>query len=255
MTIGLFGFDSALAGPCKPRTTDAVTSTLVDSTTQSPTTTVGETSAVSSETLTDTVATTIAVDTTTAITTTAPEAESTTTAEVTTTAPLATPTFTIVANGGSVNGAPLQGVDQDGSVMLFNPQRGTLRTRTLTLDPNTGRLRDKDTGNSVCAYYGSANSPSDPAYFGYCQNGNTGPNRDFDYLTCEIGNGKLSCTAPKASCPTDDDGNFLGCTTDPGGEVNNQFYYKYDTGNGYYLYISSGNPTGFTPIDLNVQNV
>ncbi|KAH7002793.1 hypothetical protein EDB82DRAFT_453927 [Fusarium venenatum] len=258
MAIGLFGLDSTLAGPCKARTstTDAVTSTLADSTTQSPTTTAGEISAVaSSETLTGTVATTIALDTTAAITTTTSETETTTAAAVTTAAPLATPNFTITGDGGSVNGGPLQGVDQNGSVMLFCPEGGNLRTRTLTLDPKTGRLRDKYTGNSVCVYYGSANSPSDPAYFGYCQNGNTGPNTAFDYVTRDIFNGKLACTAPKASCPTDDDGNPLGCSTDPSSDVHNQFYYKYEARNGYYLYISSGSPSCFTPIDLNVHDV
>ncbi|KAG8677802.1 hypothetical protein FPOAC2_03942 [Fusarium poae] len=265
LAIGLFGVDSALAGPCKPRasTMDAATSTSIDSTMQSITTTAGETTTVaSSETLTETVATTVALDTTTAITITASETETTTTAseavtttaEVTTTAPLATPTFTIVGGGGSVSGSPIKGTGQDGSVMLFNPEGGNARTRTFTLDPKTGRLRDKDTGISICAYYGLANSPSDPAYFSFCQNGNIGPNLAYEYLTCDIVDGKLACTSPRGSCPMDDDGNFLGCFTDPAGGMNNQFYYQYKAGAGYYLFISSGNPSGYTPVDIIAQN-
>ncbi|KAM0297058.1 hypothetical protein ACHAPM_009927 [Fusarium culmorum] len=274
LAIGLVGVDSALAGPCKPQTstTDAGTSTSIDSTTQSRTATAGGTSTASSEALTETIATTLSSETTTAIITTSEtepttvasgttvaivtsssETETTTTTEVTTTAPLATPTFTIVGGGGSVNGSPIKGVDGDGSIMLFNPERGNSRIRTFILSPDTGRLRDKDTRVSVCAYYGFAESPSDPAYFGFCQNGNTGPGMVYDYLTCEIANGKLACTAPKASCSGDGDEDIT-CVSDPSSGVNNQFYYKYDAGNGDYLYISSGSPSSYTPVDIVAQD-
>ncbi|EKJ79071.1 hypothetical protein FPSE_00672 [Fusarium pseudograminearum CS3096] len=274
--VGLFGVDSALAGPCKPQTstTDVGTSTSIDPITQSGTATAGETSVVaSSKTLTETIATTLSSETTTAtiiptsetetttvvsgttvaIVTASSETETTTTAESTTTAPIATPTFTIVGGGGSVNGSPIKGIDQDGSIMLFNPERGSPRIRTFILDPDTGRLRDKDTGVYVCAYYGLAESPSDPAYFGFCQNGNTGPGMVYDYLTCEIVNGKLACTTPKASCSGDGDEDIT-CVSDPSSGLNNQFYYKYDAGNGDYLYISSGSPSSYTPVDIVAQD-
>lgn len=247
-------------------------STSVGSTTQ-PISTVEETPTVaSSETSTETGAiTTTAPDTTAAseaetttavqVTTTTAEAETTTAvesttttaeAESTTTTAVATPTFTIVGGGGAIQGVPLTGIDQDGSILLFNPQTGTSRTRTIILDPDTGRLRDKDTGIQICAYYGSANTIFDPANFAFCQNGNTGPNTAFDYMTCQIVSGKLSCTAPQAACPTDDDGVSLGCTT-VDGQLNNEFYYKTQPGLGTYLYISSGSPNGYTPVNVIAQ--
>ncbi|EEU34529.1 uncharacterized protein NECHADRAFT_97919 [Fusarium vanettenii 77-13-4] len=250
LAIGLLVTDSALAGPCKPRssTSDTAAMTSIVSTTQ-PTTTAAETSTTvpvaSSETF-------IEAGTTTAIasdTATTSEAETTTAAEGTTTAAVATPTFTIVGGGGSVQGQPLKGVDQEGTILLFNPQFGNIVTRTFILDPDTGRLRDKNTGTLVCAYYGLTNTPSDPANVGYCQTGNTGPDMYYDYLTCQVVSGKLTCTAPKAACPTDDDGN-QSCTTQAGSDVNNQFYYKFTPSAGDYLYISSGSPGGYTSLDV-----
>ncbi|RSM17221.1 hypothetical protein CDV31_003936 [Fusarium ambrosium] len=265
LAIGLLVADSALAGPCKPRSSTSETSIV--STTQ-PTTAAETSTETSIETGTTTAiasdtTTTSEAETTTAaeITTTTAQAESTTTAEVTTTTSqaesttttaVATPTFTIVGGGGSVQGQPLKGVDQDGSIFLFNPQSGGSVARTFILDPDTGRLRDKNTGIHVCAYYGSTNTPSDPANIGYCQTGNTGPDSYYDYLTCQVVSGKLTCTAPKAACPTDDDG-FQSCTTQAGSDVNNQFYYKFTPGNGDYLYISSGSPAGYTSIDALAQ--
>lgn len=243
-----------------PPASDTVITTSIVSTTQ-PTTTAAETSPIvpvaSSET-------SIEAGTTTAIasdTATASEAETTTAAEITTTtaqvestttAAVATPTFTIVGGGGSVQGQPLKGVDQDGSIFLFKPQFGNPVARTFILDPDTGRLRDENTGTLVCAYYGYTNTPSDPANVGYCQTGNTGPNMYYDYLTCQVVSGKLTCTAPKAACPTDDDGN-QSCTTQAGSDVNNQFYYKFTPGAGDYLYISSGSPAGYISIDVLAQ--
>ncbi|KAL2669758.1 hypothetical protein Neosp_015203 [[Neocosmospora] mangrovei] len=236
--------------------------TSIVSTTQ-PTTTAAETSTTvlvaSSETSIETgTTTTIASDTATtseAETTTAAEITTTTAqAESTTTAAVATPTFTIIGGGGSVQGQPLKGVDQEGSIFLFNPQTGSPVARTFILDPDTGRLRDKNTGTLVCAYYGSTDTPSDAAYIGYCQTGNTGPNMYYDYLTCQVTSGKLTCTAPKAACPTDDDGN-QSCTTQAGSDVNSQFYYKLRPGAGYYFYISSGSPAGYTSVDTLAQEL
>ncbi|KAM0212668.1 hypothetical protein ACHAQI_004624 [Fusarium lateritium] len=227
--IGLLTVHSALAATNEV-TTGSATSAPV------------ETSVASSVETQDTTVTTVDAETTTT-------AEINTTAETTTTDALATPTFAIVGGGGSVNGASLQGGDQDGSTLLFNPQVGNLRSRTFILDPNTGRIRDKDTGVLVCAYYGYSTSPSTPAYIGFCQIGNTGPNQYYDYLTCKVTDGKLGCTAPRASC-TDDDNGFTTCVTDPGNDLNDQFYYKFQSGAGDRLYISSGSPSGYTAVDI-----
>ncbi|KAF4436702.1 hypothetical protein FACUT_6297 [Fusarium acutatum] len=270
LAIGLLVADSALASPCKPRssTSETVISTSVASTTVEESSTVSlsetsietgtaittasdtnTTSEVGTTTVAELVTTTAEAETTTAAesTTTAAEAESTTTTAV------ATPTFTIVGGGAAIQGAPLKGTDQDGSILLFNPQVGNSRTRTIILDPGTGRLRDKDTGVQLCAYYGSANSPDDPANIAFCQNGNTGLNTPYEYMTCQIASGKLSCTAPKGKCPTDEDGNFLGCTTESFSGENNQFYYKTQAGAGDYLFISSGSPAGYTAVDIIAQ--
>lgn len=246
---------TSIVSTTQPTTTAAETSTTVPVASSETFIEAGTTTAIASDT-----ATTSEAETTTAaeVTTTTAQVESTTTAEVTTTtaqaegtttAAVATPTFTIVGGGGSVQGQPLKGVDQEGTILLFNPQFGNIVTRTFILDPDTGRLRDKNTGTLVCAYYGLTNTPSDPANVGYCQTGNTGPDMYYDYLTCQVVSGKLTCTAPKAACPTDDDGN-QSCTTQAGSDVNNQFYYKFTPSAGDYLYISSGSPGGYTSLDV-----
>jgi hypothetical protein len=135
--------------------------------------------------------------------------------------------------------------------MLFNPETGNTRARTFVLDPDTGRMRDRDTGIAVCAYYGDSNSPPVP-HIGYCQTGNTGPDMYYDYLTCEVASGNLLCTAPKTSCSEDENG-FTTCSTETTTSVNNQFYYKHQNSAGDYLYISSGQPVGYTSVDIIAQ--
>ncbi|KAF5653366.1 hypothetical protein FHETE_11404, partial [Fusarium heterosporum] len=185
LTVGLFAVDSALAGPCKPgaSSSDAPTTTSMDSMTQP--TTIGSASTASAIETTVTEMTTAGITSAEVATT---EIEATTT----TTAPIATPTFNIVGGGGSVNGSPLQGISQDGSLLVFDPQFQGPQTRSFILDPDSGRLRDKDTGTLACAYYGFSDSPSVPPRFAFCQNGNTGPNRYYDYFTCEVNSGKLA---------------------------------------------------------------
>ncbi|KAK0388552.1 hypothetical protein NLU13_4795 [Sarocladium strictum] len=242
------------------RSTSTTTSTTTSAITSTTSSTAGATStAVSSGTLINSATSTstfLDTTTTTSDVTTSSTASTSTSASVSSTtiiAPAPTPTFTIVGGGGSVNGAPLKGIDQDGSLLLFNPQAGTSLARTFVLDPNTGRLRDRDTGVSVCAYYALSSSTAAPAYIAFCQNGNTGPNQFYDYLTCQVTSGKLTCTAPKASCTEDDDSGITTCLTDPGNGVNNQFYYRFQPGNGDYLYISTGAPNGYTAVDIIAQ--
>ncbi|EXL45885.1 hypothetical protein FOCG_13238 [Fusarium oxysporum f. sp. radicis-lycopersici 26381] len=226
LAIGLLVADSALASPCKPRssTSETAISTSVGSTTQ-PTSTVEETPTVaSSETSTETGA----ITTTAPDTTAASEAETTTAVESTTTTAEAESTTTT-------------------AVALYKARPSQASTKMVASCYSTLKLE-----LAICAYYGSANTIFDPANFAFCQNGNTGPNTAFDYMTCQIVSGKLSCTAPQAACPTDDDGVSLGCTT-VDGQLNNEFYYKTQPGLGTYLYISSGSPNGYTPVNVIAQ--
>ncbi|EWZ32289.1 hypothetical protein FOZG_13857 [Fusarium oxysporum Fo47] len=226
LAIGLLVADSALASPYKPRssTSETAISTSVGSTTQ-PTSTVEETPTVaSSETSTETGAITMTAPDTTA----ASEAETTTAVESTTTTAEAESTTTT-------------------TVALYKARPSQASTKMVASCYSTLKLE-----LAICAYYGSANTIFDPANFAFCQNGNTGPNTAFDYMTCQIVSGKLSCTAPQAACPTDDDGVSLGCTT-VDGQLNNEFYYKTQPGLGTYLYISSGSPNGYTPVNVIAQ--
>ncbi|KAH7259348.1 uncharacterized protein BKA55DRAFT_639301 [Fusarium redolens] len=280
LTIGLIA-DSALAGPCKPRTSGAVTTSVVatseptstalstatevlpDTTTLELSTTAAtaDTTTVASEaeTTTTDITTTAAADTTTI----ASEAETTTTADITTTtapeststAPESTPTYHIVGGSGSVNNAPIQGISQDGTLVLINPTVDGLAVRSYTLDTATGRLQDTASGNYLCAYYLNSPSTSSPAFVANCQTGTTGPNNYYDYLNCQIVSGTVSCTAPKAYCTTDDDTGLDNCVTVSGEGVNNQFYYQHRSSGGDYLFISTGSPSGYTPTSLMVQQV
>ncbi|EWZ86311.1 hypothetical protein FOWG_11353 [Fusarium oxysporum f. sp. lycopersici MN25] len=241
LAIGLLVADSALASPCKPRssTSETAISTSVGSTTQ-PTSTVEETPTVaSSETSTETGA----ITTTAPDTTAASEAETTTAVQVTTTTAEAETTTAVESTTTTAEAESTTTT----AVALYKARPSQASTKMVASCYSTLKLE-----LAICAYYGSANTIFDPANFAFCQNGNTGPNTAFDYMTCQIVSGKLSCTAPQAACPTDDDGVSLGCTT-VDGQLNNEFYYKTQPGLGTYLYISSGSPNGYTPVNVIAQ--
>ncbi|KAF4943688.1 hypothetical protein FGADI_13238 [Fusarium gaditjirri] len=166
------------------------------------------------------------------------------------TAPESTPTYTIIGGSGSVNNSLIQCINQDGSTVIINSVIGSLTLRSYTLDTTTGRLQDTVSGNYPCAYYISAPSTDTPPQIANCQTGTTGPNNYYDYLNCQINNGTVSCTAPRAYCITDDDNVITTCVAVPGEGVNNQFYYQYRSGVGDYLFISTGSPSGYTPTSL-----
>ncbi|KAF5026448.1 hypothetical protein F66182_1435 [Fusarium sp. NRRL 66182] len=313
MAFGLLAADSALASPCKPRTTtsDAATTTsetiISESTTsvlatsteistdatettsfEATTTTAAadvtttaseETTAIASEDITTTVSeatTTIASEdvtitvSETATTTTASETTATTVAadttmttseaETSTTsaepAPAPTQTFSVVAQGGgSVDGATLQGNGQQGTIVFFNPNFGGLQDRSYTVESSTGRLRDDASGSYMCAFYGNTSSPDSPVILTNCFPSATGPNQLWNYITCEIENGKLSCAAPKGSCQTDNETFEDTCTTAPEGEVHTQWLTQYRASGGNYIFLATNAPAGYTALEMAVREV
>ncbi|KAF4456637.1 hypothetical protein F53441_1295 [Fusarium austroafricanum] len=312
--VGLFIARSALASPCKPRSSasDALTTTTFAAT-EPTSTSVSTTTDISSKTTsTITVETTVATsdasetigigsittatseaesttisqaETTTTSdhesTTAAPdssetttiggtttatsEAESTTTADTTTTtegtttAAVAAPTFSILAGSAPVTGAVLQAQTQQPSYPAFNPSFNSMSApysaRTWILDPNTGHVKDKATGSHLCAYYLFVNQNGGAPSISTCvYDQNPGLNSMYGYLSCQIANGQLSCTAPKTVC-NEVDGN-LDCITAPGQEnAYNQIVARESRTSNAYLAIYETTPNGWSTMALNVQEV
>ncbi|SPJ88946.1 uncharacterized protein FTOL_12841 [Fusarium torulosum] len=125
-------------------------------------------------------------------TTTTAAITTTTAAERTSTAPESTPTYHILVGSGSINNAPTQGINQDGTLVLINPTVDGLAVRSYMLDTTTGRLQDTTSGNYLCAYYLNSPSTYSPAFVANCQRGTTGPNNHYDYLKCQIVGGTIS---------------------------------------------------------------
>ncbi|KAF4436122.1 hypothetical protein FACUT_6694 [Fusarium acutatum] len=277
LAVGLIA-DAAFASPCKPHgTTSAVTTSGVTSTVESSVTTIVEdtTTTVASETselptTTELSVTTMLEGSTTATTAsdaatvtsaaetsvaTTSEGETTTTAVSTSTAPAANPTYSLLATGGNLNNAQPQGNIEMTSLLVFNPSNPqTGGTRTFNIEPSTGRLQDANGGTYVCAYYGSSPSTSSPPPITYCNPTNTGTNKAYDYLTCEVVSGTLSCTAPQTICQEDEDIG-LSCLT-PQDDVYDQFFTeRRATGMGTtdFWYISTGSPSGLNPISITAQ--
>jgi hypothetical protein len=176
-------------------------------------------------------------------------------AESTSTAPQSTPTYHILGGSGSINNAPIRGIDNDGTLVLINPIVDGFPVRSYRLDTATGRLQDTASGNYLCAYYPNSPSTSSPPLVANCQRVTTGPDNYYDYLKCQIVDGNVSCTAPRAYCTMDDNTGLDNCVTVSGEGENNQFYYQYRSIGGYYLFISSGSPNGYTPTTLKVEEV
>ncbi|KAH7260895.1 uncharacterized protein BKA55DRAFT_559953 [Fusarium redolens] len=270
LAIGLFVTDSVFAGPCKPRSSssNAITTTSITSAIESTTTTLGTSTDVSSKTTTleattttsvvETTATTSNAQTTTTaasdaptiadITTTTSEAESTTTAAV------ATPTFKIVGGGGAVNGAVLKSLDVEGSPIMFNPNYplNDYKPRTYIIEPSTGRVKDKDTGYYLCAYYQSS-GVIEPANIAVCT-GTPGPDQTSEYVNCRVVGGKLSCTVPQTVCTMDffDPFSLPTCETSSSNEVYDQLYYR--VLGDQYIFLGTGSPDNtYAAVDLIAQ--
>ncbi|KAF4946638.1 hypothetical protein FGADI_11026 [Fusarium gaditjirri] len=272
--------DVAFASPCKPYgTTSMVTTSGVTSTVESSVTAImeGTTTTVASEISELSTTTELPVSTaleasttattasdaatvtfkaeTSAVTTT--EAETTTTAVSISTTPAANPTYSLLANGGNLNNAQPQGNIEMTSVLVFNPslpQSGGIRT--FNIEPSTSRLQDADGGTYVCAYYGSSPNTSTPPTIAYCHPTLTGTNKAYDYLTCEVVSGTLSCTAPQTICQEDEDIG-LSCLT-PQDDVYDQFFTeRRSTGQGTtdFWYIGTGSPGGLNPLSITAAQV
>ncbi|KAH6951834.1 hypothetical protein DER45DRAFT_543338 [Fusarium avenaceum] len=258
LAIGLLAADSALAGPCQPRrsTSDGVTVTSA-ATSEISTTVLGTSTNALSETTTATVITTTTdVATTTTVvadaTTTTSEAEIPTSIETTTSAPGPAATYSVVVSGGPIDGAIAQGTDQDGSIIIFNPNFQGGQPRSYTLETATGRLRDVKSGNYICAYYDDNATPTGTAEVANCQSFNTGDDMPYNYLNCKIVNSQLSCIAALTVCTTDDNTSQTTCTTPQGNVVLDKFYYQHRAFGGDFWFISGGSPNGYTAINVAV---
>ncbi|KAF5650045.1 hypothetical protein F52700_484 [Fusarium sp. NRRL 52700] len=288
LVVGLFMARSALAGPCKPRTSasDALTTTLTTtepaSTTiaiettiatsdSSKTTTIDDITTTTSEDESSTVAQTgtttgtseyesttassASSQPTTTVATTS-EAESTTTAE-TTTAP-AVPTFSILAGSAPLTGAVLQADGYQASYPQFNPSNSPLdpphSPRTWVIEPSTGHIKDTATGNHLCAYYLFVQQNGGAASISTCNDdSNPGPNSMYGYLSCQVVNGQLSCTAPKTVCTFN---GYYTCVTSPGQEsAYNQIVAMESETSDASIAIYETTPNDWTPMVLNVQEV
>ncbi|KAF5598628.1 hypothetical protein FPCIR_2925 [Fusarium pseudocircinatum] len=289
LAVGLFMARSALAGPCKPRTSasNALTTTL---TTAEPTPTTiatettiatsdsSETTAIDnittttseadSSTIAETGTTTATSEhesttassvssqpTTTGGITTTSGAESTTTAD-TTTATVAAPTFSILAGSAPLTGDVLQADGYQGSYPQFNPSPNPLdppySPRTWVIEPSTGHIKDTASGNYLCAYYLAVQQNGGAASIATCDDSrNPGPNSMYGYLSCQVVNSQLSCTAPKTVCTYDGD---YTCVTSPGQEsAYNQIVAMDSETSDASIAIYETTPNNWTPMILNVR--
>ncbi|KAF5717675.1 hypothetical protein FMUND_5621 [Fusarium mundagurra] len=258
--VGFIATDSVFAGPCKPKSSssDAIATTSLTSAIESITTDLETSTDISSETTTSEATTTTVVVQTTATTLddqTTTDMTTTTTAEAESTATTApAPTFKIVSGGGAVDGALLQGLDEEGHLMMFNPN-STLedyKPRTFTIEPSTGRVKDKDGGYYICAYYQWTGHVA-PATIGGCTS-SPGPDARSNYIKCRVVDGKLSCTVPQTVCTRDifDRLHPLVCVTSTRDEVYDKFYYQ--TSGDQIVYLSSlTTDSYFAAVDLIAQ--
>ncbi|KAG9506495.1 hypothetical protein J7337_000027 [Fusarium musae] len=293
LAISILMAGSAVAGPCKPRTSasDALTVTLT-TTEPTPTTIATETTIATSDsykttaidyittttseadssTIAQTQTTTAASEhehesttassvssqpTTTGGITTTSEAESTTKAATTSTA-VAAPTFSILAGSAPLTGDVLQADGYQGSYPKFNPSFNPLNPpyspRTWVIEPGTDHIKDAASGNYLCAYYLFVQQNGGAASISTCNDDrNPGLNSMYGYLSCQIVNGQLSCTAPKTVCTFDGD---YTCVTSPGQEsAYNQIVALASETSDAFIAIYETTPNNWTPMVLDVQEV
>ena len=177
------------------------------------------------------------------------ETSAATTSDVATTskAPAGEPTFVLGASGGSLNGAQPQGTGQQGTFIAFDATAiSGSSPRKFTID-SIGRLQDAEMGAYVCAYYWSSSSAADPPYVSYCTGGPVGGSQWQEYLTCQINNGNLACTAPVVFCSTD--ANDESTCPRAGGDPYDTFFI--DSQN--YWFIGSGIPANMSPVSVSAR--
>lgn len=161
--------------------------------------------------------------------------------------PVGEPTYVLGASGGSLNGAQPQGTGQQGTFIAFDATAiSGSRPRKFTID-STGRLQDAETGAYVCAYYWSCPSAAYPPYVSFCTGGPVGGSQWQEYLTCQVNNGKLACTAPRVFCSTDaaDESTCSRAGGDP--------YDKFFTDGQKYWFIGSGIPANMSPVSVSAR--
>ncbi|KAH6964625.1 hypothetical protein DER45DRAFT_557048 [Fusarium avenaceum] len=247
LAVGFYVADSVVAGPCKPggSTSEqaAISTILTTSTIALPETT---------STLEATTTTIVSEDTTTlnqeSETPAATSAATTYNAETTSTAPAMQPTYVLSASGGGLNSAQPQGNGQPGTFIAFDPSTlsGAV-PRKFTIEPITGRLQDAESRAYVCAYYDASPTAASPPFIVFCGSGPTGAGQQQDYLTCNVNNDNLACTAPRTYCSSNDDEETI-CST-PTDDLYNSFF----TDTRKFWYISSGSPQNFSPISVSAQ--
>ncbi|KAH7252773.1 hypothetical protein BKA59DRAFT_544387 [Fusarium tricinctum] len=248
LAVGFYVADSVVASPCKPtRSTseEAAISTILATSTIA----LSETT---TSTLEATTTTTVSDDTTTLNqepeTSETTSAATTSNAETTSTAPATQPTYVLSASGGGLNGAQPQGNGQPGTFIAFDPSTlsGAV-PRKFTIEPSTGRLRDAESRTYVCAYYNASPTAASPPFVIFCGSGPTGAGQGQDYLTCNVNNGNLACTAPRTFCSSNDDDETI-CST-PTDDLYDGFFVDARE----FWYISSGSPQNFSPIAVSAQ--
>ncbi|KAF5687179.1 hypothetical protein FDENT_5503 [Fusarium denticulatum] len=216
----------------------------------------GTTTATSEHEHESTTASSVSSQPTTTVITTS-EAESTTKADTTTTA-VAAPTFSILAGSAPLTGDILQADGYQGSYPQFNPSSNPLdppySPRTWVIEPSTDHIKDTASGNYLCAYYLVAQQNGGAASIATCDDSrNPGPNSMYGYLSCQVVNSQLSCTAPKTVCTYD--GEYT-CVTSPGQEnAYNQIVAMNSETSDASIAIYETTPNNWTPMVLNVQEV
>ncbi|RBR23748.1 uncharacterized protein FIESC28_03453 [Fusarium coffeatum] len=256
--VGFYAADSVIASPCKPNTSTSEAATITSDSTAEATRTILELSSIAWSEPTTTVELTATTATSEDGTTTIAAAEYTTTlietsaattsdAATTSEAPAGEPTFVLGASGGSLNGAQPQGTGQQGTFIAFDATAiSGSSPRKFTVD-STGRLQDAETAAYVCAYYWSSPSAAYPPYVSYCGAGPVGGSQWQEYLTCQVNNGNLACTAPRVFCSTD--ANDESTCPRAGGDPYDTFF----TDSGKFWFIGSGSPANMSPVSVSAR--
>lgn len=142
--------------------------------------------------------------------------------------------------------------------MLFEPLISNQHTVTWAYDDETNSVTEATSGRKMCIIYNSNSVNQGPDTIGgpFAVTTCTDDIYTKAYVTChQTADLKLVCTAPTGQCTLVQDeefGSYYTCSeTDVG--TYTQFYVAYEGGLGYALYLGSGDYSGATAIDLNLQ--
>lgn len=144
--------------------------------------------------------------------------------------------------------------------MLFEPTIRFQQTVTWAYDDETNSVTEATSGTKMCIIYNSnwANRGPDTIDGPFAVTTCTDDILSKSYVTChQTADLKLVCTAPTGQC-TLVQSEFFGphytCSQTEVGTYT-QFYVASSGGLGYILYMGSGDYSGATAIDLNLQAV